>query len=545
MMTHEMKLKFVHQMTKTALEHIPHYDLGGPVAPTQGQTVSASSAPLLSGPGAAPTAPGTVNTTNGLTSALGIGTNFQGNQAQIQAGTNAGQLNTAYTGAQQGLNQQQGLVSATQPLSTQAIGSQGQLLGQLEGEAAGTSGPSPAQAQLNQNTGANIANTAALQASQRGAAANPGLIAQQAAQQGAQTQQNAVGQAATLSAQQQLAEQQQLQSLQTGLVGQQATAVQNAASGAQGEQSILQNANAAENNASVASQASVNSANAAAAQANAATGTSLLGGLASGVSAGLVAGAAFAPAAVFAKGGLVKKPMPPMKMAAGGVLSPGQPVSFAGQYLNSTSPSNFQAAGSAGFGGGASAANVGSAPSFQQPSSPNLSQAGIAAAQYLNNPYSGTPGTAPTGVGGAYGLGGQDMSNQLGEMAPGSPIPSPTSASDLTMPDIGSSATAPTSLGLGADTSLARGGRVRRPLPPMGKNLQLVSRGGPVKAENKKEMPKKSGDSYSNDTVPAMLSAGELVVDKDTMNDQGPIGQMARALAQHIEAKNSMKKRAR
>ena len=346
MMTHEMKLKFVHQMTKTALEHIPHYDLGGPVAPTQGQTVSASSAPLLSGPGAAPTAPGTVNTTNGLTSALGLGTNFQGNQAQIQAGTNAGQLNTAYTGAQQGLNQQQGLVSATQPLSTQAIGSQGQLLGQLEGEAAGTSGPSPAQAQLNQNTGANIANTAALQASQRGAAANPGLIAQQAAQQGAQTQQNAVGQAATLSAQQQLAEQQQLQSLQTGLVGQQATAVQNAASGAQGEQSILQNANAATNNANVSSQANVNNVNAAAAQANAATGTSLLGGLTSGASAGLIA------AALFAKGGQVKKPIPPMKMAAGGVLSPGQPVSFAGQYLNSTSPSNFQAAGSAGFGGG-------------------------------------------------------------------------------------------------------------------------------------------------------------------------------------------------
>ena len=26
----------------------------------------------------------------------------------------------------------------------------------------------------------------------------------------------------------------------------------------------------------------------------------------------------------------------------------------------------------------------------------------------------------------------------------------------------------------------------KRPLPPMGKNLQLVSRGGPVKAENKK-----------------------------------------------------------
>ncbi len=51
-------------------------------------------------------------------------------------------------------------------------------------------------------------------AGQRGASANPGLIARQAAQQGAATQQNAVGQSATLQAQQQIAAQKELQAQQ-------------------------------------------------------------------------------------------------------------------------------------------------------------------------------------------------------------------------------------------------------------------------------------------------------------------------------------------
>jgi hypothetical protein len=59
-------------------------------------------------------------------------------------------------------------------------------------------------AQLNNATGANIANQAALMAGQRGASANPAAIARQAAMQGAATQQQAVGQGAALQAQQSL-----------------------------------------------------------------------------------------------------------------------------------------------------------------------------------------------------------------------------------------------------------------------------------------------------------------------------------------------------
>lgn len=83
-----------------------------------------------------------------------------------------------------------------------------QLLNQSNG-----AGPNPALAQLNQTTGANVANQAALAASARGASSNPALIARLAATQGAGIQQNAVGQAATLNAQQQLNAENSLQNL--------------------------------------------------------------------------------------------------------------------------------------------------------------------------------------------------------------------------------------------------------------------------------------------------------------------------------------------
>lgn len=50
------------------------------------------------------------------------------------------------------------------------------------------------------------------------------------------------------------------------------------------------------------------------------------------------------------------------------------------------------------------------------------------------------------------------------------------------------------------------------------------------------------GNSYQNDKVKALLSPGELVVDRDTMADQGPAGQAARFLASVIEAKKKGKK---
>ena len=79
-------------------------------------------------------------------------------------------------------------------------------------------------------------------------------------------------------------------------------------------------------------------------------------------------------------------------------------------------------------------------------------------------------------------------------------------------------------------------------LPPMrGQNMSLKAKGGKVKADGKGQEAKVNHDSYSNDKVPALLSQGEVVIDKDTLNDPGQIGQMARAVAHHIAQSNSSK----
>jgi hypothetical protein len=131
-----------------------------------------------------------------------------GLNAQLGGLGGAGAVGNAIAGQQglaSGLGGAGGIgaqTSAIQNLQNVLAQQQG-LQGQLQGVVAGT-GPNPAQAMLNQATGQNVANQAALMAGQRGAGSNVGLIARQAAQQGAATQQQAVGQGAALQAQQSL-----------------------------------------------------------------------------------------------------------------------------------------------------------------------------------------------------------------------------------------------------------------------------------------------------------------------------------------------------
>lgn len=129
------------------------------------------------------------------------GTGAQAPQLTQANLTNAAQIGSSYTGNQNALQQQQALLQAIQ--GQNGLGNQSQVYNQLQGVAAGT-GPNPAQAMLNQATGQNVSNQAALMAGQRGAGANPALIARQAAQQGGNLQQQAVGQGATMQAQQAL-----------------------------------------------------------------------------------------------------------------------------------------------------------------------------------------------------------------------------------------------------------------------------------------------------------------------------------------------------
>lgn len=217
-----------------------------------------------------------VSTVGGL---LGIGPNnnqFQATNANIVAPTTAGDVNNATTTANNGLATQSNLATAI--LNQNGTGNQNQVFNALTGVASGT-GPNPAQTMLNTATGQNVANTAALMAGQRGAGANVGLLARQAGQQGAATQENAVGQGATMEANQQL----NALNSQAGIANNEVTnatgAVQGLTSAQQNEQANLMGAIANQNNATVSSNNNVNSANSSMAQTNANNSANSIGGL--------------------------------------------------------------------------------------------------------------------------------------------------------------------------------------------------------------------------------------------------------------------------
>jgi hypothetical protein len=348
-------------------------------------------------------------------------------------------INAGLTGTEGNLANEQAL---QQQLAQQAVGQ----------------GPNPAQAALNQSTGANVANQAALAASQRGASSNVGLLERQAAQQGAQTQQQAVGQSATLQAQQQLAAQQGELALQ-GNVGQQAGQLYN--SSIQGN--TAQNANLVQNygqaqqiNAGIAGQ-------------NAAAGNATIGGIASGVGAAGTAlagnlsstpattGISSVPSASsytmpafgsYADGGEVSDVQPqPRPMAPTPALNTEGigPISFAGKYLNAPAPT------------------------------------GQSAQSSTNNGITSN-GNAP--IINAGGAGGGSADSGLG-------------ATLTTMATI-------------AALALNKGGDVK---PVKGEVLAAKGKMVPGKAKVK-------GDSLKNDHVPAMLSPGEIVIPRSIA--QGP-----------------------
>jgi hypothetical protein len=201
----------------------------------------------------------------------GIGALFGGapNGANFQANTGNAATDQAQLQAQQGIGQQQQL---QQQLAAQnGIGNQSSVFNQLQGVANGQ-GPNPAAAMLNQQTGQNVANQAALMAGQRGAGANVGLEARQAAQQGANTQQQAVGQGATMQANQSLGALNQLGGIAGQQVGQQQAATTGLNQAVQGNQNAL-----------IGQIAGQNTANQAMAATNANNTAKAIGGLASGV----------------------------------------------------------------------------------------------------------------------------------------------------------------------------------------------------------------------------------------------------------------------
>lgn len=221
----------------------------------------------------------------------------------------------------------------------QSASEQQQLINALQASAQNIGqGPNIAQAALNQNTQANVANQAALQASQRGASANAGLIARQAAQTGAATQENAVTSAATLAAQQTLAQQNaQIAAEQAAVAGQagltsDVTAEQNA------NTNLLNTATGAQNTQNTGQIQNVNNAqtiNSGTAAANAAATQKTTGGLLNGAGSLL---------SLLAKGGAVPEHYQkmislyhPHVMTAGGKV-PGEPKVNHNAYKNDTVP---------------------------------------------------------------------------------------------------------------------------------------------------------------------------------------------------------------
>jgi len=252
-------------------------------------------------------------------------------QANIIQPTSAEQLGQAYQGSQNSLQSQQALLQALQ--AQNGIANQNQVFNQVEGVVNGT-GPNPAQAMLNQATGANVSNQAALMAGQRGAGANVGLIARQAGMQGANTQQQAAGQAATLQANQSLNALTNAGNMAGQQVANQIGATNANTLANQQEQQNLLAAQAAANQAAVGSQGSVNTANASLANNIMGGQQKLIGGAfqgagASGVMGGGIQNAA-GGAALMAHGGEVPGPMSShgKRIAAGGkvpaMVSPGE-----------------------------------------------------------------------------------------------------------------------------------------------------------------------------------------------------------------------------
>ncbi len=397
---------------------------------------------------------------NEFSGAMGAGID-KPQMATIQQAVTPEQMQQAQGGVNNSLQSQQALLAALQ--GQNGLGQQSALAGQLQAaNGVGTQnaaiqglqgtagmyqniaqgkGPNPAQAMLNQQTGANVANQAALMAGQRGAGANTGLLARQAAQQGAATQQQAVGQGATMQANQQvnalsgLANTQQAfgnlgttqagmqQGMANQMAGQQIAQTQANTNANLTNAGQMQSALASQNNANVAAQGNVNSGNTALLQQGMQGKQGLIGGVMQG------AGAAIG----MAKGGQV------------------QHYDVGGAVMSGAAPAQAPADSSApmsSFGKFLSGAGKQMGESSQQQ---NPIQQGFAS-----------------------------FGKAVGKKLHGE-----------------------------KEKKMADGG--------------LASSGGHVKAKAPHQKAVKSGNSYANDKVPAMLSEGEIVIPRDVAMGKDPI----------------------
>lgn len=523
--------------------------IGGPTTPTLAPQATQQGNNLAAGAGTIATPFATLNPATAFNAvgqvAQGIAQDFTAQndyQAQLAPTTNldyTGVIGNAAQNAQAGYGQLQGNIANEQALQQQ-LGQQ--ALGQ---------GPNPAQAALSNATGQNVANQAALAAGQRGAAGNVGLMQRNVAQQGANTQQQAVGQAALMQAQQQLAAQQGQAALQ-GQIGNQITneqAANNQLFGAGAGAQNTQNANL------VSNYNMAQGINSGIAQNNANAVNQTMGGVLQGASSLL---------SIFADGGKVPtaaeqgamagaqageqagdptpKPLVSMDYTTGIDWAPpryadGGPVSFAGQYLNA-SPSEM---------GNFGAISTGQSAPMTTSSLPGTTDSGKAKA----GQQMGKAATSAIKSGGGFNSAGfqagtgsipgqtinyTDTSTPSSMNSPGVDFVSDQSGMTSSIPGGGATAGAVSGsfAGTGANSlQFAKGGSAKKPVV----GEQLAAKG--MKVPGKANVPGK--DTLKNDTVPAMLSPGEIVIPK-SIAEAHDAPQKAMAFVQAIQAKQGLKR---
>jgi hypothetical protein len=453
-----------------------------------------------------------------------------------QASTGA-QADTQYGNAQQGLNNQNAFLQAVQ--AQNGIGNQSNVYNQLQGVSNGT-GANPAQAMLNQQTSANVANQAALQAGQRGAGANVGLMARNAGMQGANLQQQAVGQGATMQANQSLNALGQMGTVSGQQVSNQMGATNSYSSGAQNEQQNVLNGITGQNNAIVGNQSNLNNNNTTIAAGNAKAQQGIVGGLMGG--AGSLLG--------LAHGGQVPVQHYDMGTPMGGATNdPNAPTSSVGKFFQGFSRAN-ASSNNNNTNASAAPATMASAPSSDNPVQDGTKSMMSGIGKMFNKGASSAAPTPPPGDSMSdytnlkdYGLNSQDYS-----ALPDVPM---AQANGIAATDMSAATAMPAAEAAGADgiagglegllasagpeaaTALAsKGGRMPnmgqgKVVPPGEKYLnpqeaKAVASGKESIANAGKIVPGKApvkGDSRKNDIVPATLEEGGLVIPRSHMSD--------------------------
>lgn len=400
---------------------------------------------------------------------LGLNGGMGGTGFNAPSGTNSGQIQTAYQGNQNNMAQQQSLLDALK--SQNGLQNQSNVYNQLQGVVSGQ-GPNPAQAMLNQSTGANVANQAALMAGQRGAGNNVGLMARQAGQTGANLQQQAAGQGASMQAQQSLGALGQAGNMAGSMAANQIGQTNANTQSGQNEQSILQNANNANNN--IQGQL---------ANTSMQGGQGLLGGLMGGASG--VLGGLFG-----AEGGMV-----PHYAEGGAAFSP---QSMFAQTLNmpQDATSTFGSSNA-----GAQSLQKGAAGLFNKPQAKTIPMG--TTSQATNPMITGAnSGMKPAVSGGDAFSGNEDFSGV-----------DPLHA-QYAKPFFGASG--------GKVPAMVSPGEHRVPK----EKVTDVAKGkvNPLKVgETFPGTPKVKGNSYANDVLPKKLSAGDVIIPNNIMQSKDPV----------------------